>query len=260
MRVEALEAFDIEEQVVDSWKSNGHERLLPIQELAVKKHRVLDGGNVLVVSPTSSGKTFVGEMAAVKTARKNRRVIYLVPQKALAEEKYRAFKTKYAGLGIRTVISTRDRREFDNDINGGRFHIAVVVFEKMQSLLVANPSMLERVGLVVFDELQMIGDKGRGAGIEILLTKIKTSPGSPQLIALSAVLGNGEEIAKWLGATLCCTRARPVELRKGVLLDGKFHYVEHNSGGKGVEEYDDRSFSVEEALMVFNVSIFGTDG
>ena len=201
MKTASLEAFGIDERIIDLWQRAGYTVLLPIQELAVRKGGVLSGRNVLVFSPTSSGKTFVGEMAAVKTALQNRRVAYLVPQKALAEEKYNEFHSKYRPFGIRTVISTRDRKEFDDDIGQGNFHIAVVVFEKMQSLLLTCPGLLRSVGLVVVDELQMIGDKTRGAGLEILLTKMKLAEGNPQIIGLSAVLR-----ATWPGSG--CSGAR----------------------------------------------------
>lgn len=214
MRIAALEAYGIDEAVLEVWRSGGHERLLPIQENAVRDAKVLEGKNVVVFSPTSSGKTFVGEMAAVQVARQNRRVVYLVPHKALAEEKFNEFKTRYGGLGIRSVISTRDHREFDRDIRRGQFHIAVVVYEKMQGLLVVSPSMLRHVGLVVIDEFQMIGDHSRGADLEILLTKIKTSARKAQIIGLSAVLGSSEQLARWLDAGLCKTERRPVELRR----------------------------------------------
>jgi len=236
MRIAALEAFGIDGKVIDLWQADGHEELLPVQEHALQKCRVMDGRNVLVFSPTSSGKTFVGEMAAIRTARQNKRAVYLVPQKALAEEKFNEFRSRYGPLGVRVVISTRDRREFDRDINRGQFHIAVIVFEKMQGLLVTSPGLLRNVGLVVIDELQMIGDKARGADLELLLTKIKLSEGRPQIIGLSAVLGNSERLAKWMDAELCHTNLRPVELRKGVLWNGAFHYSEHNSGKDGVEE------------------------
>lgn len=236
MRIATLEAFGIDDRIIDLWREAGHEELLPIQQIAVRKGRVLDGKSAVIFSPTSSGKTFVGEMAAVQTARQNRRAIYLVPQKALAEEKYQEFARKYGSFGIRVVISTRDRKEFDRDIYRGRFHIAVVVFEKMQALMVASPAMLRNVGLVVVDELQMIGDPTRGAGLEILLTKILLAQDKPQIIGLSAVLGNAKPLADWMGAELCEDHRRPVELRKGVLQDGTFHYVEHNSGKQGEEK------------------------
>jgi helicase len=238
MRIAALEAFGIDNEIIDLWHRSGHDTLLPVQESAVRDHKVLDGNSLLVFSPTSSGKTFVGEMAAIRTARQNRRVLYLVPQKALAEEKYREFRSRYGRFGVRVAISTRDRREFDAAINRGQFHIAVVVFEKMQGLLVTNPTLLRNVGLVVIDELQMIGDTTRGAGLEVLLTKMRISEGNPQLIGLSAVLGDCKGLADWLGAELCVTEERPVELRKGVLCDGVFRYTEHNSGQTGQELLD----------------------
>jgi len=238
MRIESLEAFGVDEKIVDLWRAAGHERILPIQEVAIRKGKILDGKNAVIFSPTSSGKTFVGEMAAVRTARKNHRAIYLVPQKALAEEKFHEFTKKYGSFGVRVVISTRDRKEYDRDIYQGKFHIAVVVFEKMQSLLVTSPAMLRNVGLVVVDEMQMIGDVTRGPGLEILLTKILLAQDKPQIIGLSAVLGNAQAIADWMGAELCEDHSRPVELRKGVLHDGTFHYIEHNSGNSGEEKFD----------------------
>lgn len=237
MDVTALEAFGIDKGVLRVWKETGHGELLPVQMAAIRRGKVLDGGSAVIFSPTSSGKTFVGEMAAVRTARQNKRVIYLVPQKALAEEKYREFKRKYAPFGIRIVISTRDRKEHDRAIHRGQFHIAIVVFEKFQALMVASPALLRNVGLAIIDEMQMIGDKTRGAGLEILLTKILLAESKPQIIGLSAVLGNAAGLAKWMGATLVEERKRPVELRKGVLCGGRFRYAEHNSGNEGVEQF-----------------------
>lgn len=236
MRIAALEAFEIDDKVIDLWAQSGIKSLLPIQEKAVRDHGALTGNNLLLFSPTSSGKTFVGEMAAVKMARKERKVLYLVPQKALAEEKYREFRKKYEDLEIEVVVSTRDRKTYDHRIRRGHFHIAVVVYEKMQNLLVATPSLLEKIGLVVIDELQMIGDPERGANLELLLTKIKLATNPPQLIGLSAVLGNSRHLADWLGAEFCEETKRPVELRKGTVLRGAFKYLEHNSGAEGEEQ------------------------
>jgi ATP-dependent DNA helicase len=157
--------------------------------------------------------------------------------KALAEEKYHHFKEMYGELGIRAIISTHDRKEYDQDLERKEFHIAVVVFEKLNALLVKNPNLLEGIGLVVIDELQMMGDDTRGAGLELLLTKILVSPFRPQLLGLSAVLGDAEELARWLKAELLVDTRRPVELRKGILSRNLFSYLEHNSGMEGEEEW-----------------------
>lgn len=106
MRVEQLVKHGIPERIIDIWMKSGTKNLLPIQEKAVTYGKILDGKNALILAPTSSGKTFVGEMAAISTAMKMKRVIYLAPQKALVEEKFREFQDRYSQLGIRVVISS----------------------------------------------------------------------------------------------------------------------------------------------------------
>ena len=72
--------------VLDAWKRQGITQLLPIQIEALQSD-ALKGKSCLIVGPTSSGKTFVGEMACLKHALNNLSCVYLVPFKALAEEK-----------------------------------------------------------------------------------------------------------------------------------------------------------------------------
>ncbi len=236
MRIDTLEAYNVPTDLLEIWRTTVGPTLLPVQEMAVKEYGLFSGGNLIVFSPTSSGKTFIGEMAAVKAARENTRVFYLVPQKALAEEKYREFAKRYSKAGIDVVISSRDRREFDAQIFGRQFQIAIVVYEKLQTLLVAQPNIVQGVGLVIVDELQMLTDDERGAGLELLLTKLKMAESRPRLVGLSAVLGKAALLAEWLEAKLLIDTRRPVELRKGVLCQGTFRYREHNSEREGTEE------------------------
>lgn len=250
MKVATLEAYNVPADVLEIWRSQVGEELLPVQERAVKEFGLFSESNLIVFSPTSSGKTFVGEMAAVKAARGNTKVIYLVPQKALAAEKFEELHRRYEPAGIKVVVSSRDRREHDGDIERFDFHIAIVVFEKLQALLIGKPQLMEAVGLVVVDELQMITDKDRGPTLELLLTKLRISASKPRIIGLSAVLGRAQSLADWLGARLLVDTRRPVDLRKGVLCRGLFRYREHNSGAQGLEDFPDfRSEKREELLL-----------
>jgi len=238
MKIRDLKAYGISDGVIDLWEGDSKrkfEKLLPVQEEAVTGHGLFEGKNILVFSPTSSGKTFIGEMAAIKAALHARKVFYLVPQKALAEEKFIEFTAKYSPYEIKTAISTRDRKEFDEDIVRLNFEIAVVVFEKMYSLVVSQPSLLASAGLIVVDELQMIADKERGPELELLLTKIRLSVTDGQFVGLSAVLGDSADLAKWLGASIIQHEERPVELRRGILYGSSLKYIEHNSGKEGSE-------------------------
>ncbi len=245
-----LRAYGIGDDIIEIWKKSYGEFLLPIQEKAIVKHNVLGGRNVIIFAPTSSGKTLVGEIVSVHYAMAKKRALYLVPMKALAEEKYHHFKDMYGELGIKIIISTHDRKEYDQDLERKKFHIGVVVFEKLNALLVKNPNLLEGIGLVVIDELQMMGDDTRGAGLELLLTKILASPFRPQLLGLSAVLGDAEDLARWLKAELLIDTRRPVELRKGILSRNVFSYLEHNSGTEGEEEWPLAEGSKEELISL----------
>ncbi len=245
-----LRAYGIGDEVIDIWKRSYGEFLLPIQQKAIVKHNVLGGRNLIIFAPTSSGKTLVGEIVSVHYAMAKKRALYLVPMKALAEEKYHHLREMYGELGVKTIISTHDRKEYDQDLERKEFHIAVVVFEKLNALLVKNPNLLEGIGLVVTDELQMIGDDTRGAGLELLLTKILVSPFKPQLLGLSAVLGDAEDLASWLKAELLIDTQRPVELRKGILSRNIFTYLEHNSSMEGEEEWPLPGGSKDESISL----------
>jgi helicase len=250
MKVETLEAYNVPADILAVWRAQVGAALLPVQERAVKEFGLFADGNLIVFSPTSSGKTFIGEMAAAKAARGNTKVMYLVPQKALAAEKFEELSRRYEPVGIKVVVSSRDRREHDDEIERGDFHIAIVVFEKLQALLVAKPQLMAAVGLVVVDELQMITDKDRGPTLELLLTKLRISSSKPRIIGLSAVLGRAQSLADWLGARLLVDARRPVDLRKGVICRGEFRYQEHNSGKLGVETFADfRSQKRDELLL-----------
>jgi helicase len=250
MRVDTLEAYNIAPDILAIWRETVGAELLPVQERAVKEFGLFGTGNLIVFSPTSSGKTFVGEMAAVKAARENTKVFYLVPQKALAEEKFQEFRQRYGKLGIKVVVSSRDHREYDEDIERRDFQIAVVVFEKMQALLVSRPQLMEVVGLVVVDELQLITDEVRGPTLELLLTKLRIARSRPRVVGLSAVLGKTQSLADWLSAKLLVETRRPIELRKGVLCKGTFKYLEHNSSAQGTEPFADHGSEKRHDLVL----------
>lgn len=171
MRVLELGRYNIPEKIVDSWISQIGEKLLPVQERAIKRYGVLNGKSLIISSPTTSGKTFVDEIAAVKGVMDKKKLIYLVPLKSLADEKYLDFKRKYEQFGIKTVVSSRDHREYDRVIEDGEFGIAIIVYEKMSQLLVKNPFLLKNIALIIIDELQEIGDPSRGAGLETPLPR-----------------------------------------------------------------------------------------
>ena len=235
-RIRDLRKYELPDSLLEIWEQQQGEFLLPVQEVAVQRYGLFDGRSLVISSPTSSGKTFVGEMAAMRAAFAGKRVLYLTPLRALAEEKYETFRARYGTYGVKVVVATRDRREFDQDIEHGDFHLAVLVYEKLAQLLVRHPHLLRTVALVVVDELQMLGDPERGSGLELTLTKLLSSEPRPQLLGLSAVLREADQVADWLDADLLLQDERPVELYRGVVLGEHFRYRTYNTGEEGEEQ------------------------
>jgi helicase len=116
----------------------------------------------------------------------------------------------------------------------GQYNIALLTYEKFAAIALAYPHVLNQVGTIVIDEVQMIADASRGANLEFLLTLIRMAARrgiAPQLVALSAVIGNTNGFERWLGARLLRRIERPVPLDEGLLLkDGRFRYLDGKSG------------------------------
>lgn len=236
-RIRDLRRYGLPDSLLEIWEQHQGDFLLPVQEVAVQRYGLFEGQSLVISSPTSSGKTFVGEMAAMRATFAGKRVLYLTPLRALAEEKFQTFRERYGVYGIKVVVATRDRHEFDQAIEQGDYNLAVLVYEKLSQLLVRHPHLLRSVALVIVDELQMLGDTERGAGLELTLAKLLASDPRPQLLGLSAVLRESQQVADWLEADLLYQEERPVELYRGVLLNGTFRYKTYNTGEEGEEQF-----------------------
>jgi len=208
--------------------------LLTMTEREVARN---DNNNLLVIAPTSSGKTFIGEMAAIAQAVHKKKTIYLVPLRSLAEEKYHHFKDLYADCDINILISSRDRREYDKKIIRGDYQAVVMVYEKFNYFLLEHPDFLRDVSLVIIDEMQMIHDPVRGPLLEEIIAYLKKNKPELKIIGLSAYLDNEAGFLNWISADSLLSYQRPVELRKGLVREGTFKYITHNSYCCGEETF-----------------------
>lgn len=216
-----LARLGIPQAALDLWSTRFPDGLNDLQLAAVNEHRVLEGRNLLVVAPTGAGKTFVGEFAAIQMVADGRRAVFVLPYRALVNEKYEEFQALYSGqLGLQVIRCTGDHQDQTEAFAKGKYSIAVLTYEMFLSLTVSRQESASHFGLVVVDEAQFITDPNRGINVELLLTLMlsdRVRREGPQILALSAVIGPVNGLDQWLGASCLMTDVRPVPLIEGVL-------------------------------------------
>ena len=192
-------------------KYNSFNKLTPIQEKAVNSG-LLEKKSQLICAPTASGKTLIATMAIVNSLQEGK-ALYIVPLKALANEKYKEYQSLLQGTKHKVVMSTGDIDSKSSYL--AKYDLLVLTSEKLDSLLRHKVSWLAEVKTVVIDEIHLLNDPTREPTLEIILTLLKTLI-KPQLIGLSATIGNPKELAEWLESELVVDDWRPVELKKGI--------------------------------------------
>ena len=258
MEIDFLRHYGFSSLMIDILVSGYGANLLPLQERVIKDGRLFEGNNLLVCAPTSSGKTFLAELLFLHHTLKDRNTILLVPTKALANQRFRELKERYKEHGYQVLLSTRDHPFHDKQIAEGRFHLAIIIYEKMRSFLSHNNGLLAMTGAFVVDEIHYLHHPTRGPDLEILLTRLRQEQ-SLQILGLSAMISS-PEMAQWLGARIIVDQKRPVDLRQGVLCKGRFSYKDFNSGQQGVEQLLDSDTDDEGEAMLEAARYFAAKG
>jgi helicase len=210
----------IPEKVYNEIEKRGFAELRPCQTKSIDAG-LFDDKNLLVCTPTASGKTLVAELAFLNAILHDKgKAVYVVPLRALANEKFKTFKKDYPA--IKTAISSGDIDSADSFLE--KYDLIITTSEKFDSLIRHKAPWLRQVKTVIIDEIHLLNDPGRGPTLEVLITILRSILKGMQLIALSATIGNPKELAEWLGAELVIDGWRPVRLDKGVYLDGEVEF------------------------------------
>ena len=185
-----------------------------------------DKNNLLVIAPPASGKSFLGEMAAIAHIIHRKKCIYLSPFRFYAEEEYSHLKNLYGNCGVEIIISTRNRQEDDCRLIQGDYKLAVMDCEKFNYFLLIYPEFLTDVSLVIIDEMQIIDDPQWGPLLEEIIDHLlKKDLAGLRIIALSALIENQDILLKWFPAHPLISYPRPAEVRKGMVREGVFKYT-----------------------------------
>jgi hypothetical protein len=184
--------------------------------------------DLLVQLPTGAGKSIVGELLTALHLAAGVAVVWLLPTRALVRQFKRDLARAFSTLNVdvEELPTTEDALPlFVDDVPVSR-QIAVTTPERLSALVRANPSALSAVGLVVFDEAQLLLDKTRGVTAEHLLRLTRTGE-APCRLALMTGFPDAREplerAMRGLGSTphVLVSEVRPTRRIYGAVTDEK---------------------------------------
>jgi len=220
----------------------------PVQSLVYPYVEV--DSNVVVGANTSAGKTICAEILMDKVLAEGKKIIYLSPLKSLTQEKYEDWKIRFPDKVIE--IMTGDYTLSDAQIkklNG--IDIVCMTSEMLDSRTRKFDSekntWLYNVGLLVCDEIHIIGTEGRGHACETGIMRFTQINPESRVLFLSATMPNVEEFGEWLttlngkhtGIVYCDWR--PVTLQ--------MNFVEYENIGSYYEIRDNKIDSAIDVVL-----------
>lgn len=207
----------------------GFKKLTEIQKKAYP--HIFSNTNLVVVAPSGAGKTLIAELIALKdlindenvitpkitenysTQSKNvieissSKTIFLVPLRALAEEKASSLARDYRHFNLKIHMSMSEIDFNEEEIK--ECNILISTYERFRTIIGRMPHLITHVKNVIIDEFHLLGNQNRGPVLEAILT---TLLGKVRLILLSATIANPEDVAKWLDAILLISEERQIPL------------------------------------------------
>lgn len=189
----------------------------------------LNGSNILLTIPTASGKSLIAYLTIIHRLTNDlvgQRAIYVVPLKALAQEKFNDLSEIAKNTDLKVGMATGDREVESSSIENA--DIIICTSERLDSLIRTKSNIMDKIGILVVDEFHLMNDSRRGPTLEIVISRIRHRKPDVQIIALSATVGNSESLSKWLNAKLINSSWRPVSLEYGILngLEVSIHKID----------------------------------
>ena len=161
--------------------------------------------NVLLGSPTGSGKTIAAELSMwwAFRERPGSKVVYIAPMKALVRERVEDWGKRLAKpLGLKLVELTGDNTPDTRSIQDA--DIIITTPEKWDGISRSwqTRSYVQRVSLVIIDEIHLLGGD-RGPILEIIVSRMNyiasQKKGTVRIVGMSTACANATDLANWLG-------------------------------------------------------------
>lgn len=238
----------------------------PIIQVWPSQRQVLDAGllsreapNLTVTMPTSAGKTNIAEWAIVHAmARRSGHddpplAVYVVPTRALATEVERHLTRTLSPVGIRVsaLFGGSEHVLYEMRVIANT-DVLVVTSEKFDLLLRNDPTIGERLVIVVADEGHLLGERDRGLRLEMVLSRVRRHTPGARVLVLSAVLPNGHDIARWIDPTAHGKNLAEVTWTPSTMRVGVFEWQGlARDGQRGVVRY--RAADADHAFFLPNI-------
>eukprot|EP01132_Coremiostelium_polycephalum_P004723 gene4723-5897_t len=209
-RVVNTELLDLQPLPVQALKNPEFEKLFKFSHFNPIQTQVFHtlyytNHNVLLGSPTGSGKTICSELAMFKVFRDepHKKVVYIAPLKALVRERMNDWSVKLQQkLGKKLVELTGDYTP--NMIALQNADIVTTTPEKWDGISRnwKNRSYVTSVSLLIIDEIHLLGEL-RGPTLEVIVSRMKmiaAQTGSNiRIVGLSTAMANAVDLAEWMG-------------------------------------------------------------
>ncbi|KAM3848147.1 LOW QUALITY PROTEIN: DNA polymerase theta [Vipera latastei] len=232
-----LANWELPKTVLEKYHGLGVVRMFQWQAECLMADQVLEGRNLVYSAPTSAGKTLVAELLILKRVLETRKkALFILPFISVAKEKkyYLQAMFQEEGVQVEGYIGS-----VSPSVPFSALDVAVCTIERANGLVnrLIDEKTLDSLGIVVVDELHMLGDSHRGYLLELLLAKIcfltkriknkqimkETFCNKIQIVGMSATLPNLDLLASWLNAELYHTDFRPVPLLEQVKIGNKIY-------------------------------------
>lgn len=170
--------------------------LRSIQDQSFEPIRI--GQDVLVLSPTGSGKTeaavapLITRWYRLLRAESSPIILYISPTKALTNDLAARLSRPCDELGIRIGVRHGDRSDLNRNSLPG---LLITTPESLDILLSSRDGSLQNIRSVVVDEIHLLYNTQRGLQLSILLSRLERHlTRTIQMIAMSATVANSREL------------------------------------------------------------------
>lgn len=185
------------DEILKYLKSKSVPKILWPAQIKIGESGGYDGTNLIIQSPTGTGKTKSIEFIIASSFAKGdvNNVVIVAPLRSLCNEICNSMKSSFHDVNINSISDILQENDF---LFSSKKNILVLTPEKLSYIVFHEPEILNSIDLFIFDEGHMIDDNNRGSSFELLLTHIKNRIKDKQVIFISAVIPNCSQLGDWL--------------------------------------------------------------